>query len=36
MYILLTEIPQMGKQGKRSPCSPNHQDPGFIFNLVGQ
>ena len=26
MYILLTEIPKLGKQGKRLPCSPNHPD----------
>ena len=26
MYILLTEIPKLGKQGKHSPCLPNHPD----------
>ena len=33
VYFLLTEIPQQGKQGKRSPHSPNHQKPQICFQL---
>ena len=32
MYILLTEIPKLGKQGKCSPCSPNHPDTQDSFS----
>ena len=35
--FLLTEIPQLGKQGKHSPRLPNHPDtPDSFLNLVGQ
>ena len=38
LILLLTEIPQLGKQGKRSSGSPATQKPriSLPFNLVGQ